>query len=121
MPTERSWSTDGLLDDCDVDVGRVGVTRGGLLVVLGVAAARTTAGSRNDAAYGPLNEHVICPHCHKGGHVRIKARSTKTGISGAKATGAVLTGGASVLVTGLSKKDLLNHATCANCSVTWVI
>ncbi|WP_156036026.1 hypothetical protein [Blastococcus sp. URHD0036] len=45
----------------------------------------------------------------------------KRGISGGKATGAVVTGGFSVLLTGLSRKVKATQATCGNCRVTWEI
>jgi len=45
----------------------------------------------------------------------------KRGISGGKATGAVLTAGFSILATGLSRKEAATQATCNNCRVTWMI
>jgi hypothetical protein len=44
----------------------------------------------------------------------------KRGISGGKATGAVLTGGVSMLATGLSRKEAATKATCGNCGSRWV-
>ena len=41
------------------------------------------------------------------------------GISGAKATGAVLTLGWSLLATGLSRKEQATQAHCSNCGSTW--
>ena len=43
----------------------------------------------------------------------------KKGISGGKATGAVLTGGLSLLATGLSRKEMVREAYCYNCKMTW--
>ena len=62
--------------------------------------------------YGPINPVLICPHCQTKGMVRTKAVDQKKGISGGKATGAVLTGGLSVLATGLSRKERLTQAHC---------
>jgi hypothetical protein len=43
----------------------------------------------------------------------------KKGISGGKATGALLTGGVSILASGLSRKEKVTEARCANCRQTW--
>lgn len=67
--------------------------------------------------YGPVNPLIVCPHCQEKGSVRIKYTKQKKGISGAKATGAVLTGGWSLLATGLSKKEAVTQAHCGNCKV----
>lgn len=69
--------------------------------------------------YGPVNPLIVCPHCQEKGSVRIKYKRQKKGISGAKATGAVLTGGWSLLATGLSKKEVVTQAHCGHCKVTW--
>ncbi|MGI8879571.1 MAG: hypothetical protein ACR2KJ_03470 [Jatrophihabitans sp.] len=45
----------------------------------------------------------------------------KRGISGGKATGAVLTAGVSLFATGLSRKEQVLRATCGNCRVVWTI
>src|SRR5258708_4268591 len=42
--------------------------------------------------YGNKNVHILCPHCQTKGQVRTKQVEQKVGISGGKATGAVLTG-----------------------------
>jgi len=72
-----------------------------------------------EAHYGAVNPALVCPHCQTRGQVRLLQVRLKKGISGAKATGAVLTGGFSVLATGLSKKEEFTQAHCDNCSVTW--
>jgi hypothetical protein len=43
----------------------------------------------------------------------------KKGISGGKAVGALLTGGLSILATGLSRKEKSTQAHCDNCGATW--
>lgn len=68
---------------------------------------------------GIINPQLICPHCQTKGHVRTKSVKMKKGISGAKATGAILTGGISMLATGLSRKEGLTQAHCTNCGSTW--
>ncbi len=69
--------------------------------------------------WGELNEKLLCPHCQHRGLVRSKRVARKKGVSGAKATGALLTAGTSVLVTGLSRKEDLTQAHCGECNSTW--
>jgi hypothetical protein len=69
--------------------------------------------------WGQPHLQMICPHCQQGGKVLSKSVTKKTGVSGAKATGAILTGGVSLLATGLSKKDKMTQAHCLNCDSTW--
>ena len=63
---------------------------------------------------------LVCPHCQKQGLVRTWPVKLKKGISGGKATGAVLTAGISLLATGLSRKESATQAFCGNCSSKWV-
>ena len=64
---------------------------------------------------------VICPHCDERGYVETKKSYQKNGISGSKATAAVLTAGLSVLATGLSSKGLVTKAHCHHCGIDWII
>lgn len=66
-----------------------------------------------------LVPEMVCPHCHTPGRVRTERVKTKRGISGAKATGAVLTAGFSILGTGLSRKVEVTRAACGNCGQRW--
>ena len=66
------------------------------------------------------NPAMVCPHCQARGQVSIKKIQAKRGISGAKTTGALLTGGLSLLATGLSKKEAATQARCGNCRNEWV-
>lgn len=66
-----------------------------------------------------LNSEIICPSCHKKGCVIARTVKRKAGISGAKATGALLTGGLSLLAVGLSKKEMATEAKCKNCNSVW--
>jgi hypothetical protein len=68
-----------------------------------------------------LQSKRICPNCHKKGYVIARTGKKKTGISGAKATGALLTGGLSLLAFGLSKKDVVTEAKCKNCNSVWIV
>lgn len=51
--------------------------------------------------------------------VKAKHVKQKRGVSGGKVTGAVLTGGLSMLGTGLSRKQHLTEMHCSNCGTTW--
>jgi len=84
-----------------------------------VERARRANRDRIQQQYGYLKLEVICPHCQTKGHVRTKPVARKRGISGAKATGALLTGGVSILATGLSRKEGLTQAHCEKCGSTW--
>jgi len=81
--------------------------------------ARRAARDRMQEQWGYLKPAMICPHCQTKGDVRTKAVTRKKGISGAKATGALLTGGVSMLATGLSRKEGLTQAHCDHCNSTW--
>jgi hypothetical protein len=78
-------------------------------------------GWAQDATWGLVNPAMVCPHCQTRGQVRTKRVKVKGGISGGKATGAVLTAGVSILATGLSKKSKVTQAHCDACAVTWHI
>jgi hypothetical protein len=75
--------------------------------------------ARTNSEHGPINSAMICPHCTAKGTVRTKAADRKRGISGGKATAAVLTGGVSLLATGLSHKENVTRARCDNCLNGW--
>lgn len=64
---------------------------------------------------------VACPHCNKVGDVTHKAVRVKKGISGSKATAGLFTGGLSLWVTGLSRKEDATEAYCKNCGTRWTI
>ncbi|GAC1535141.1 MAG: hypothetical protein NVS3B1_29610 [Marmoricola sp.] len=66
-----------------------------------------------------LKPEVICPHCQQKGGVLAQPMKRKKGISGGKATGAVLTGGLSMLATGLSRKQSALSCYCRNCKMRW--
>lgn len=65
------------------------------------------------------SQHILCPHCHSSGTVTTWSERRKSGLSGAKATGAILTGGISLLVTGLSNSESQMKARCSHCGVSW--
>lgn len=86
----------------------VGLAIGGVLAVL--------------IAYNNRKRDVpqlVCPHCGVRGQVSVEHVSRKQGISGGKATGALFTAGASMLLTGLSRKQMVRHCRCGNCNMAW--
>lgn len=68
---------------------------------------------------GRVNEKILCPHCGARGTVHTQKDSRKVGVSGGKATGALLTAGLSLFVTGLSRKEKFTAAYCGNCEAEW--
>ncbi|MCY3972862.1 MAG: ankyrin repeat domain-containing protein [Candidatus Dadabacteria bacterium] len=64
--------------------------------------------------------NLICPHCQVKGKVQTyQGEQIKEGLSGGKIMGGVLTGGFSLLLTGLSRKHDITRAACENCGQTW--
>lgn len=87
-------------------------------------AARTKSRAQKPSfwqtvAHGPLRKDFQCPHCKRTGCVYTREVKVKAGISGGKITGAILTGGLSLLATGLARKDRKTEAYCDNCKVRW--
>lgn len=76
--------------------------------------ARQQAMSRAEA-----QKLIICSYCHQAGGVTVRNIQQKQGVSGGKATSALLTGGASLLAVGLSKKGMVNELTCSRCQMKW--
>lgn len=68
---------------------------------------------------GPIRPQIVCAHCQVQGSVRTKGMEKDAGISGKKASAAALTGGISILATGLSRKERITQAHCDNCGSTW--
>jgi hypothetical protein len=67
----------------------------------------------------PQPKGLRCPHCGAVGRIKTKRVKQKQGISGGKATGAVLTAGFSVLATGLSRKREVTEMRCKACKMVW--
>lgn len=76
---------------------------------------------KNAYRWGVKKSQVICPHCQIRGEVYYKTLDRKKGISGGKAVAGILTGGFSILATGLSRKEQHIQAHCVNCNTTWDI
>jgi hypothetical protein len=73
----------------------------------------------NILMHGSPNPKLLCQHCGERGHIHTKSIEAKAGVSGGKATAALLTGGLSLLAVGLSRKQTLTEAWCGNCKSTW--
>lgn len=69
--------------------------------------------------YGSVNDKILCPHCGERGQVRTQRSQQKAGISGGKVMGGLLTGGVSLLATGLSRKQWVTNARCGSCQSQW--
>ncbi|MHB8409796.1 MAG: hypothetical protein ACYDHY_17205 [Acidiferrobacterales bacterium] len=93
-----------------------------MLIVTVPLAAGIVSGltATPDKTYGQINLQIVCPHCNTTGTVRTKTIMQKKGISGGKATAAVLTDGLSLLVTGLARKERKTQAHRTHCNNTWV-
>ena len=73
-----------------------------------------------NAAQASQPKGINCQQCGSVGTVTANEMKKKSGISGGKATAAVLTGGFSILATGLSRKDKVTQMHCSACGVTWL-
>lgn len=89
-----------------------------LLIIIGAIRLGVRLGERT-SVWGRINSAMICPHCQTKGSVRTKQITWKAGVSGGKATAAILTGGLSLIVVGLSRKEQHMQAHCENCYATW--
>ncbi len=67
-----------------------------------------------------LQGKLICPHCQATGYVSTKKVKVKVGVHGGTVTAAVLTGGISMLGTGLSLRHEKTEANCSNCKSSWL-
>jgi len=67
------------------------------------------------------DKQIVCPHCRREGSVVTSQVQQKRGVSGGKATGAVMTGGMSLFLTGLSRKQTVTQLRCGGCGVTWTV
>lgn len=84
------------------------------LPILVLVLSRTKA-----QRFGPVNPAMKCPHCETKGSIRTKRVSRAKGVSGGKATAALLTGGVSILAAGLSRREKSTQAYCGNCRNLW--
>jgi hypothetical protein len=66
-----------------------------------------------------MDAKIICPQCREKGWVTTRPIQERAGIDGGKATAALLTGGLSILGTGLSNVVARTEASCGNCGSSW--
>lgn len=95
----------------------------GILVVGGLFVVGLIAYAMRDSIKNGIrptpNPNLVCPHCQTRGTVTATHAIRKRGISGGKATGALFTGGVSMLATGLSRKQGVTQMVCGQCGVRW--
>lgn len=84
-----------------------------------IEGKRARAVAARDSAQRIGSNRLVCPHCQVTGRVTSKQVKMKKGVSGGKLTGAVLTGGISMLGTGLSRKEKVTEMSCGNCKTVW--
>ena len=63
---------------------------------------------------------IVCVHCQSAGHIQVKQAKVKDGVSGGKLTAALLTGGITMLATGLSQTKNRTTMFCGKCSMEWL-
>jgi hypothetical protein len=80
---------------------------------------REKAEAEKEALRVERNKEMVCPHCQQKGAVHTSPITKKIGISGGKATAAIITGGVSLIATGLSRKEAMTEARCDNCGAIW--
>ena len=123
-----------LVGECCFDGSCLGhIQENGTCSICGLSIDRANAVDRSNSSnqysrhiglmeslqWGIQNPDIVCSHCHKTGYVLTKSVTNKKGISGGKATAACLTGGFSMLLTGLSRKEKATQAHCFYCNSTW--
>jgi len=93
------------------------------VVALIVAPSKEWIEAYNDCVRKKIADdaQLVCPHCQVRGKVETEGKTVKVGISGGKATAALLTGGVSLLGTGLAQKEEKTQAHCNNCNSRWII
>jgi hypothetical protein len=95
------------------------------LVLLGilrrlVCASGTTPSVEEPWHAAPRQEGLRCPRCQAIGTVRTKDMEEKARVSRAKAITALRTGGLSVLVVGLARRESRRQARCDACGTLWL-
>jgi DNA-directed RNA polymerase subunit RPC12/RpoP len=89
------------------------------LVIYGMSPGVQAQIEKEQQIKAKQDSQIVCPQCHSKGHATTRKVTLKKGVSGGKATGAILTGGLSLLATGLSRKEDATEAKCSNCGSVW--
>ena len=96
-----------------------------ILMFVGIVAcaslSRESEEERLSREHGPINSELVCTHCQSKGTVRTKKTEQTKGIHGGKAAGAVMTGGLSILATGISRHEKTTKCRCDHCKMEWFI
>lgn len=89
--------------------------------VVGVAWGLVIASRRGQEQRSQIARasKMTCQHCRTSGSISAKPVTVKDGISGGRAAAGVVTGGASVLVTGLSQRKNQLRYVCGTCGGSW--
>jgi transcription elongation factor Elf1 len=74
-----------------------------------------------EPSHGRRAGRINCPHCGAEKSVTTSKVKRRNGLHGGKVAGALLTGGASMFVTGLSNKEWATHAHCRSCGADWFL
>jgi hypothetical protein len=90
-----------------------------IIFLVGVVFAAVVS-QKGRSTWTPTSSAMICPHCQMKGFVSAVPTRRKVGVSGGKATAALLTGGLSLFATGLSRKESVTEAHCSHCGAHWV-
>lgn len=92
------------------------------LVVAAVAlicyAIVLVARSRNATANRDADK-IRCPRCQVIGSVTVRLARRGNGVGGVRASTGSISGGASMLVAGLSGRHAVRHHTCSSCGMQW--
>jgi len=122
--SERDEFVNGECENCQkvLKIKReMVVEKNGIISLNPPSGIRCFCGTlHHNMSKSPQNQTgMVCPHCQQRGTVETKSIKRKKGISGTKATGAIFTGGLSLLATGLSRKEKETEAHCKACGATW--
>lgn len=92
-----------------------------LIIFFNYKASHSPEAVAAQASKGERERNLVCPHCQTAGGVTTTMTKKKQGISGGKATGAILTAGVSLLGTGLARKGWVTQLRCSNCGMSWEV
>lgn len=92
-----------------------------VLVVALFAFWMSPMGQRIIAAQEAQMRLIICKSCGLRGNCTAKRVQRKNGIDGTKASAAVLTGGTSILFTGLSERHDSTQIKCRACRAVYYV
>ena len=96
-----------------------GISEIGIFWIGGCATSELHEDALGENHVKHANRTMVCPHCGVAGEITTEQVKMKKGVSGGKATAAVLTLGWSLLATGLSRKAEVTQVHCGHCGMTW--